>query len=975
MLKKSIYILIFVIVSITIAIVIKPSDDELLYVYEKAEKREKLKDKYEFLRKNNPKNIELQEKQLKNLEILDDEKYIEHLIDFYEKTKNKKDLTRILNYYKIKKDYIKLMNWYEKAYKEFNDNNSLNEIIKLASFIKNKEKQIIYIKEAYSKNKNKTLLFNLYNLNEKKFSLKKLRQLALENKLTKEEYTKTLQLSIYSNDLKEAFTLFKRKNLDYIKGVENFELFEYFLKNTDKKDELKKLYRHMNKSTNEEKYFNALINMYSNEININKSIEAYKEKYKETKSLDYLENIIYLNYINENQKEYLYYLSIKALNTKDIKVLKYVITEYFDLDDISSVKILLEKIEKLTPAYDEFKELYLLTLVYLEEKDKAEAKFLEYKPKNPSTDIIYSIFEKKINEKSMPYFMTILKDSTDEETKSKLFRYRYKTLRLFTPETYKVFGQANTYKKLSRYMFNFSKEDKNKNYKKFANNSTDPMFLADIGFYFLSINDYDTSNMILTKAYNINPRNLFVLDYLSQLKTSTNDYDESLKLMKSYLTIKANPIINFRIAEVLYATNKKTIALKHYKIALNKIKNSSVENKSMLLKSKARLITNFNELKIAYENLIIESNYSEYIILEYLNLSLENKQYAEVLSLLEKYKNKIKIKKDFKNLEVNSLINLNKYQEAKIAIESFIKTNSSEVDISMLEQLGFVNLYLKDRKATIIAFDKSIEKGSTNQELITLNNELKKNYRNNISIKAGLRSEIKETQIKATYSDNLYKVSILNDTYDEYSSAKFFYEDIEDKYSFGLGQDYIKIGFDNISNSNINLLFQQNVDINVKQTIKDELKYENYQISYGNDINKKYFYTLKFDYFKYNKFNRKRFDTSIYNQFSKNYFATLSYIYEEVKGENTIDYTQYGYSKINSPSISFGRNYNINNKLSYLSSLGIEIKDYNINALSNFNLTYKNRDLNIDWENNFFRDDFINKYNFSSLLYIRYFYN
>ena len=119
MLKRSIYILLFVIVSITIAIVIKPSDKELLYVYEKAEKREKLKDKYEFLRKTHPENIKLQEKQLENLEILDDEKYIGYLINFYEKTKNKKDLTRILNYYKTKKDYIRLMNWYEKSYKEF----------------------------------------------------------------------------------------------------------------------------------------------------------------------------------------------------------------------------------------------------------------------------------------------------------------------------------------------------------------------------------------------------------------------------------------------------------------------------------------------------------------------------------------------------------------------------------------------------------------------------------------------------------------------------------------------------------------------------------------------------------------------------------------------------------------------------------------------------------------------------------------
>ena len=82
MIKKSIYISIFVIISITIAILIKPSDDELLYVYEKAEKREKLKDKYELLRINNPENIKLQEKQLKNLEILEHDKYIEYLLSF-----------------------------------------------------------------------------------------------------------------------------------------------------------------------------------------------------------------------------------------------------------------------------------------------------------------------------------------------------------------------------------------------------------------------------------------------------------------------------------------------------------------------------------------------------------------------------------------------------------------------------------------------------------------------------------------------------------------------------------------------------------------------------------------------------------------------------------------------------------------------------------------------------------------------------
>ena len=1000
MIKKLLLIFLFVIVAIAIAIYIKPNDDELVYVYEKAHEREKLKEKYDVLVEENPKDIKLQEKQLENLKELQDEEYIDRLISFYEQNKTKENLAKIIDHYKAKENYDEILKWYEKEYKEFSTISSLEEIIKLASYTEDKQLQAKYLKEKYEKTKQRSILFELYNidekeyaltrlkeialktkekeliftlygLNEKNFSLDILKKLALKNKLLDTEYLKTIELLIYEKRFKDSFKLYKRKKLKNLNVEENIELYEYMLTLLQNTPELKKLYKYAYKVTSEDKYFNNLVTMYLDNTDIETSINLYKLRYKKTKDLKYLEDIIYLYYTNDNQEQYLKHLEIKALKTKDIITLKYIISEYLDMDNFNLVSKLLNKIEKLTPQYDEFNELYLLTLVHTNQQKKAEREFIRYMPKNPSANVVYAVYGQRMNKISMPYFMEILKDTKDDETKAKLFRYRYRTFKLFKPDTYKYFGKANTFKKLSNFMQLLPNEDKIKNYLKFAKKSEDPMFLSEIGLYFMSSKDYKNAEKFLKKANAINPKNLYAIDYLARVKTSQTNYDEALRLLHRYNELKPNdPIINYRIAEILYVTNKKEESRKFYRTTIGHIQADSETNKAIVLKSRARLGTNLKDIKTDYEDIIVKSDYNEFITTEYLNLYIEDKQYDEALTLIDKYKEQINTK-EFKKVQINALSGSGNFNEAKKLINKLLKENENRNDSSLYEQLGFINLALNKNRSAIKAFNKSIKLGSTNKELAFLNNELKKRYKNSIGFKAGIRNKIKEGQIKASYvHKNLFKVSVQNDIYEKYNSAKVLFEDVDEKYILGVGKDYAKVGFSNLFNATkLSLFFEKSIDIGTKKTIADELIYDRYNFTIASSVEQILFYNASFDFYRYDKFRRKRFAASVYYPFAQNYFTTISYVYEDVSNPNI-----YGYERINAPTLVFGRNYKVNENFSYLASLGAEFRDGNVNALSNLDFTYKNSDLDIYWNNGFSKDNLTDEYNFTSLFNFTYFY-
>lgn len=1007
MTKKIVYISTFVLIAIAIAILLKPTDDELVYVYEKAEKREKLKEKYDVLVEQNPENKKLQEKQLENLEKLNDDEYIVRLINFYKKNKTKENINKIIVYYKANEDYDSIIKWYIKDYERFDEISSIEELIKLASFTNNKELQIKYLKEKYAKTKEQSVLFDLYNigeyeyafdnlkkialktkdkqliftlygLNEKKFALDNLKKLALKNKLKAPEYTKTIELLIYEKRFKDSLELYKRKKLKDLDIVKNVGHYEYLFKKLKNDTELKKLYKYAYEATSDEKYFNDVVNLHLNDVDITTSIGLFKTKYDKTDDLKYLEDIIYLYYTDDNQEEYLKHLELKALKTKDIITLKFIIAEYLDNDNIDLVNKLLKKVKNLTAEYDEFDELYLLTLVHTNQKEKAKKEFAKYKPENPSANVIYSIFDQKINKTSMPYFMKILKDSRDEDTKSKLFRYRYKIAKLFTPETYEAFGKPNTFKKLARYTHLLERKEKNKVYQKFTKESDDPMFLADIGFYFLSVGDYNKAQKPLEKAYKINPKNLFVLDYLAQVYAAKRDYDKSLVLLNSYNELKPNdPIINYRIGELLYAKDDIDESEKFYNATIKHTKIEDVEDKALVLKSKARLGTTLEELKKEYEDVILESNYNNSIINEYISLYIEERKYSEALKLIKRYKT-YNDSREFKSIEITTLSGLKRYKEAKKEINEKLKLEENKENVILHEQLGFINLAGNEKKSAIKAFDKSIKLGSKNEEVVAINEDLKKEYRHSIGVKAGVRNKINEVQVKASYiHNNLFKMSAQNDTYEKYNSTKVIVEDLNDKYILGVGKDYIKIGDKNIYNNLFNstklsLFFEKSIDIGTKKTIEDELIHDRYNVTFASSIEEIIFYNVSLDYYNYDDFKRKRVTASIYYPFAKDYFATLSYVYEKV--EDKLNASKYGYDNINAPSVVFGKNQKVNNNFSYLASLGAEFKDGKVNALSNLDFKYRNKDMDLSWNNGFSRDDITDEYTFTSLFYYTHFY-
>lgn len=183
----------------------------MVYVYEKSNNLKKLNEEYTKIVEEKPDDLELLKKLADNSYKLRNENYLEHSIKYYNQKKDYEIIRRIIEAYKEKKDYINTLKWLEIAYTDFDKIEELNEIIAISSTAKNEELLKTYLKKLYLRNSDTKILFTLYGLNDKEYSLERIYNLMQNNQLANEEYNKGLILSIYEKDLDIAYEFYSKK--------------------------------------------------------------------------------------------------------------------------------------------------------------------------------------------------------------------------------------------------------------------------------------------------------------------------------------------------------------------------------------------------------------------------------------------------------------------------------------------------------------------------------------------------------------------------------------------------------------------------------------------------------------------------------------------------------------------------------------------------------------------------------------------
>jgi len=967
--QKILFSIIFVLFAALVAYSIKPETKEMIYVYEKSNNLKKVNEQYQKVIDSSPEDLKIEKKVIDNLYTLRDEKYLDSSIEYYEKVKDYEIARRIIDAFKMKNDYDNALKWLDITYKDFDKTKDLEEIIALASSTNNKELLKRSLKTLYTKTKDVKILFSLYGLNEKEFALTELYSLSLENKLDNEEYLKTLKLWIYEKDFIKAYEFYSNKKLSLLEPFENEKEYLFLLNNLNKSDDLKKLYKYFYKNSKDDNYYKLYTEFLLYEGDIEEYLVVSKNRYKKKKDLKELENIIKYEYLNEDIYSYLEYLSEKALLEKDIKTAEVVISQYLDLGEVEPLYSFLEKLNNLSSKFDKFKELSLQTLVYLEMNDEAEKILLQYPPEDVTSNVVYSIFTRKLNEESMPYFMEVLKNSNDKITKSKLFRYRYKTLRLFSDETYKYFGKPSTFKKLYSYVELFEKEDKNKILSKFAESSNDPMLISEIAQYFLFDNEKDIAITFFEKALNIYPKNKLALKRLATVYLYNNNLKGAKELLSKIKEIdKKDAEIDYYLGELFFIEKNKELYSKYYTNVINNMKTDNIINEFMVLRSKVRLASPL-KYKKELDELILKSENDINVIADVWFLYFENKNFDYLIQEFDKNKELINNNARLKEIEVDTYIALKDFDIARDKLTKLLNEDSIINKASLYEKLGSIEYQTFNKIASLDNYEKSLALENRKDKKI-FTEELRKEFRTKVDINLGIRSEIKESQIGFKKVIDKIKVHLKNDSYDSYNSPKISFSDLNERFLIGIGKDYAKLQLNKLTDLGLSLSAEKSIDVASKTTLADKLKYEKISLSFDKPINENLFYSLKMEYYKYKNFDRKRVENSFYLPLYTTYFTNFSYVFENVNNQNN-----YGYEDKRNYLLSFGESDKINDTYRYYYSVGTEYDNNNkMTYFTNFNLYYRNEDSDISLQNSFSKDPLNDNYNFNSMLFYSYYF-
>lgn len=960
---------IFVLVAFFIAFAIKPKTKEMVYVYEKSNNLQKLNKEYEKIVEEKPDDLELLKKLVDNSYKLRNEKYLELSITYYKQKKDYEIIRRIIDAYKMKKEFNKALEWIEIAYTDFNKIEDLNEIIAISSSSNKTDLLILNLKRLYLRTNKTEILFTLYGLNEKEYALERIYTLMENKQLNNEEYEKGIILAIFEKELDIAYNFYSKKSLNELNILKFEKEYYYMLANLYLSDEIVKLNQHLYKITNNEKYYKKLTDLLIYEGDIEKYLEITKKRYTDEKRVSDLNDLIKYNYLNENIENYLEYLGKKVILEKDIKTAESIIAYYIDLNDEKSLKSFLNELNNISKRYDEFKDLTLRTYAYLNMHEIAEKILLTFSPKDVSANVVYSVFKRKINEKSMPYFMEVLKNSNDKVTKGKLFRYRYKTLRLFTDDTYKYFGKPSTFKKLYSYIELFSDKDKYKNLLKFADKSIDPMFISETAQYFLFKNRKEEAITLFQKAISIYPYNKLSLKTLASIYLYDNKKQEAFTFLKRVKEIdKLDIEIDYYLAEYYYLTNNTKLYKEYYTKVINNLEKKSLKEEFLILRAKSKIDSPVNYID-EFSKLIADSNNDINLISDIWYIFYENKQYNYLIKEFNKFKEIIKTDSRLQDIEISTYMALDKNKIAKDKINSLLKENRKNSNLSILyERLAAIEYKEFDKVSALKNYKKSLSLSySKDKEEIT--NNLKKEFRTKLNTTVGVRSDIKEIHFEFRELIKKVKANLKYDSFDDYDSSKIELTDLNEKYLLGFGKDYFNIKFQHIFNSNLALNFEKNIDTASKLTIEDRLKFEKISMEYSNSFEQTIFYNLKLDYYKYDNFNRKKWENNLYIPFNKTYFANISYIYENVNNQNI-----YGYETENRYTLSIGENFKVNDYINYYYSIGGENDEKETTYFINFDLYYNNRDYDISIKNSFSKDPLNSDYNFNSMLNFAYYF-
>ena len=593
---------------------IKPKPDELAYVYQKSDNYTKANREYRQIMAERPDDIATEKKLIDNLYLLRDPMYIDASAHYYKKVKDYEVLRRIIDGYKANDQHKEAIPWLETAYIDFSKLDDLKEIISLASFTSQLDIQIKYLRKLYKITDDHTMLFTLFSLNDTKYALERLVILAKEGKLTQEEYLKTIEYLIFDKQLKTAYTLYEAKDFAYLNIQAKEDTYIYLLETQQDFQGIQDLYKYLYDTTKKDIYYTKYTESLIFEGQIEEFLKLAKARYKSRKDSATLDKLIQYNFLNDELEEYLKYLGEKTIANKDVKTAESIIASYIDLNSIEKLQAFLKEINAISDEFDAFKALSIQTLVYLELYAEAEEILLQYPPEDLTASVVYAVFQRKINEKSLPYFMHVLKRSKDQVTKSKLFRYRYKTLRLFTDETYAYFGRPTTFNKLFQYIEHFPKKDQDKNLIKFANASNDAIFISDIGKHFLLNNDFKTAKRLFQKSLTQSSDDLVALKSMGILNTWENNPEEAIDYFNQYTQfIKNDAEINYYLAEIYYGQKKKTLYTQQYQLVLEKLAPDTLAHELMILRAQARLDDpmNFQDELTA---IIEKSEYDQHVI-------------------------------------------------------------------------------------------------------------------------------------------------------------------------------------------------------------------------------------------------------------------------------------------------------------------------------------------------------------------------
>ena len=452
-------------------------------------------------------------------------------------------------------------------------------------------------------------------------------------------------------------------------------------------------------------------------------------------------------------------------------------------------------------------------------------------------------------------------------------------------------------------------------------------------------------------------------------KKSMEEVEKAYEMLSKLKKIdNSDAEIDYYLAEYYYQKNNKKEYIKYYNEVINKLAIKSLREEYIILRAKSK-ITSSSNYKKEFAQLISDSKNDVDLIADIWYLFYEDKEYEYLLNEITNLKELVDNNYKLQEIEVITYMALNKDDLAKNKIKAILEKDNEPLNSAVLyERLAYIEYKRFNKFEALKNYEKSLSLSySKDKEEFT--NELKKEFRTKVEVETGVRSDIKEFHLNFRKLIDKIKVNLTYDSYDDYNSAKIKLSDLDEKYLFGIGKDYVKLQFSYLFGLNLALSYEKNIDTASELIVKNKLKHDIFSISYSRALSDNLFYSLKGDYFRYDDFNRKKLENTLYMPFYQTYFTSFSLINERVDKDNI-----FGYESENRYILAFGENNKINDNLLYFYSFGGEKDKSDTTYFINFDLYFNQRDYDVSLKNSFSKDPLNSDYNFNSMLNFSYYF-